>query len=222
MKLPALPATGQVRIWADGEPTVTALLLEVRDATIGGGVWEDLPRDGQAPIADFTGRSLDAMTLALRLERGVTGPSVERALKDLTSLSRPEPGLRTPGGVWVMGEVPHAYPKLLRLSEPQLGKRRYLSGAPPQPLRYYELEVTLTELVIARATAQATPRRTRDQRGKRRVRVVRTRAGDTLKLLAIAELGNVTRWRDLREWNPAFRKTDPDARLRAGLKVTIR
>jgi nucleoid-associated protein YgaU len=59
-------------------------------------------------------------------------------------------------------------------------------------------------------------------KGKRKRRTVTTRTHDTLRAVALRELGDSTRWKDLQRWNSKLKRTDPDLPLRQGTHVSIR
>jgi hypothetical protein len=49
-----------------------------------------------------------------------------------------------------------------------------------------------------------------------------TRAGDTMRSVALRELGSGNRWKDLRHWNKKqLGKVNPDDRLRAGTHLAV-
>lgn len=225
---PPMPPSGMVTIWADGERAVTAILMDDPDAEIAAGSYEDLERFGDSPIGRYTGRELDSMALDLRIVAGTTtrgNRRVEDDLASLVALARPEKGNDRPGGVWVIGEVPFPSNQLLRIDgKIKLGKRRYFTPTGSvRTLRYQQLSVSFVELETASSAANATPKRSRDSKGKRRTRTIRTRYGDTVRTVAVAELGNGARWTEIRGWNlKTLAKTDPDARLRAGTKLVIK
>jgi hypothetical protein len=151
-----------------------------------------------------------------------TDPSIETRLRRLYRMGRPLEGEDQPPGIVVLGDVTE-YDKGItwKLDDVSLGAKSWRSDA-PREMRSLRVTVSLSRLVEAVEVERLTVRRTRDQGGNRRQRSVRTRRGDTLRGIAVRELGSAAAWKDLRTWNPKVGKTDPDAPLRANLKLVIK
>jgi hypothetical protein len=87
-------------------------------------------------------------------------------------------------------------------------------------LLWQEVSLDLTQFAEGKVAA-AGGLKTRNRAGARNRRVVRARQGDTLRVLALRELGRAGDWKLLRSWNKKLAHTDPDALLALGTKVTV-
>lgn len=86
-----------------------------------------------------------------------------------------------------------------------------------------EVTVSLERHVPFEALKRVSQRATRSASNKRRARVIKSRQGDTLRAIAVRQLGSAGRWKDIREWNPkTLAKVDPDLPLRVGTRVVLR
>jgi LysM repeat protein len=65
------------------------------------------------------------------------------------------------------------------------------------------------------------PGRTRTGKNERRTRTIKTRPGDTLRAIAVRQLGSAGEWKKLRAANDKLKKITPDEPLRAGLRIKI-
>jgi hypothetical protein len=89
-------------------------------------------------------------------------------------------------------------------------------------LRRQQVTVELSRYVDLKEIKPLRIKSTRTKGRKRRTRTVNSRRNETLRGLALRELGDAGRWKDLRTWNVKLKKLDPDLPLRAGTRVKIR
>lgn len=150
----------------------------------------------------------------------VGGPSLERRLTVLYSMGQPvdeddPPGLR------LFGDVPAPLRQLTwKMDDVKLAAALYREEAISE-LRRLELTVELSTLAVATGVTGVTVKRTRDSKGKRRRRTISARKGDTLRAIAVRQLGSSGDYKKIRDWNPKLKHLDPDAPLRAGTKVVL-
>jgi hypothetical protein len=85
-----------------------------------------------------------------------------------------------------------------------------------------ELTLTLTQYVAVQSVQRTSAKATRSTTNHRRTRTIQSRPGDTIRAIAVRQLGDAGRWKDIRGWNKSLRKTDPDERLRTGTIVVLK
>lgn len=149
--------------------------------------------------------------------------TLEQRLRDLYDMGQPERD-DDPPQIHVYGDVPMSHPPawVWKLDDIQLGANLFREDHPSR-LRRQELTLQLSTWRPATAVSRGTVKRTRDKTGNhRRRRVVVAHARDTLRAIAVRELGSSGSWTLIRGWNKKLKKTDPDAPLRAGTKVILK
>jgi hypothetical protein len=214
---------GEVRIQSvdDAFLYVNLLLSGAPDRGGGVGGWEVSERVLRPPADWWRAQPKSTISLPCMLDiHEQEGPSLETRLKRLYAMGQPR-GDDPPPPVWLVGDVPTARTQWWRIDDISLGERIFRTN-PLGHLRRQELTVQLTEFVEATGVPKVTVRRTRDSKGRRRVRTIRARKGDTLRRIAVRELGSASAWTDLRSWNKKLRRVDPDAPLRAGSQITLK
>ncbi len=211
---------------------VTVAVREPVSVAGGVGGWESLARPGRDPVHWWRGGQDTTLTLdgtidgTRRRLAGTDTGTVEDRLMRLYSLGRRRGGTASPptvrlagdvhdhhtagGGVWVVQGVTHTVT---------------LHGPGGRPTRVaVQVEMTAYREVDD-IEARTQVRRTRDNAGTRRRRRVVTRAGDTLRGVALRETGNQSGWRAILAANRAAlggsRPVGPDATLRPGLRLVI-
>lgn len=187
----------------------------------GGGVggWQSSERSGRRPAKWFKAPTDDTYSWKLILDLDATGgPSIERRLRVLRDMGQAgsedePPTIRVLGDLWVEDTSLDWI-----MQDWALGERVW---TPEGVLQRQHVTVQLERYTPTDEVEAIRIRPTRVGRKPRR-RVIEARGNDTLRAIALRELGDPTRWKDLTRWNKPLRRADPDARLRTGTHVTIR
>lgn len=230
---------GMVRIAPANErvtsEAVIVIQTDVPDRSGGVGGWETVERRFQRPAKYWRGPELSTLTLHCAIDRRAIRQrmSVERALEQLYALAKdpsakltgsgatggaaddPTP-VRLTGDVvdrdqridWVIQDITLAE----RLPEP--GHGFFVLGR-----QHFDLE--LEEYVAVPSIDPVRIGRTRDKAGQRAKHTISTKQGDTLRVIALRELGEPDDWTKVRDWNPKLKKVHPDDPLATGTKVVI-
>ncbi len=217
-------------------PGIVLLLTSPPDFSGGAGGWEAMDRPRRRPARWWRGGVertqsiaglLDPLGLNRRFEDGstVTG-TVEAALDHLERLGVTPGGADHPTPVRLHGDLSDPYSRrggLWVVQGLSLGDRVY---APDGTLRRQAVTVELVDYEEAPSIRPVTVRRTRANVNKPRTRRVTTRKGDTLRLIAVRELGFAGGWQRIRDWNPkqlkGTRPVGPDDPLRAGVRLVLK
>lgn len=201
--------------------SLTLLVEKPPERSGGVGGWVASERAARRPAKWFKALPDDTYSWDLILDiDAVGGPSIERRLRVLRDMGQPSgpegepPAITVTGDLWsedaavqwVMDGLTFAG----RLFRPDGTLRRQFVTV--QLSRY----TPITEIEAVRI------RPTRTRGGRARRRSVKTAAGDTLRTVALRELGDGTRWKDLRKWNRRLARTNPDVRLRTGTTIVVR
>lgn len=220
------PRPGMVTLQPSRGSDLTLILNGPPDRAGGVGGWQPVERALDRPASWWQGLPQDTMSLDCTLDvDAVGGPDLERRLRVLRDMGLPgdedePPWLTVDGDVWDSD-------RNIRwvVVDVKLGERLLSSGvgtrAAAGKLRRQQVAIDLARYTEVEEIRPLRIRRSRRATGKRRARTYRTRKGDTLRAIALRELGDVTMWRDLRKWNASVRKADPDMTLRAGLKLVL-
>jgi hypothetical protein len=203
-----------------GGEGLTLLIAGPPDRSGGVGGLQASDRSLRRPAKWLKGIPDDTMSWDLILDiDAVGGPSIERRLRVLRDMGQPDgefelPRIRLSGDVWVEDQnVDWAIAGIT------FGERLYNGDG---TLRRQHVKVDLERYEQLSEIKALSIRSTR-KGGKRRRRVTIARGNDTLRGIALRELGDATRWKDLQRWNKTKLKgVDPDARLRTGLHLTVR
>jgi hypothetical protein len=214
------PQQGLVTLTGEYAGAVTLIVTGTPDYSPSVGGWETVDRFGDAAVSWWKTRPLATLSLPCLLHIDVTGP-VEAALSMLELIGQPRAG-RDPSRVKVRGDVPPSAATATatwRLDALKYGERSYRTDN-DSLLLWQEVSLDLTQFAEGKVAA-AGGLKTRNRAGARNRRVVRARQGDTLRVLALRELGRAGDWKLLRSWNKKLAHTDPDALLALGTKVTV-
>lgn len=203
-----------------GKP-VTLLNDGPPDRAGGVGGWETSDRMGSPPGRWFSGQAVETMSLPCILDRheqkGHT--TVEDRLSALYAMGRAGRHAHPPH-IRVLGDI-RPFDKRLTwiMQDISLGDRSMLE---PGVIRQQHLTISLEGWYGIPHVTSASVKRTRNGSDKPKTHTIHTRAGDTLRAIAVRELGGSGRVSDIKSWNARFKRTDPDAPLRAGIKVLIK
>lgn len=215
------PRSGMIKLVSATGASLT--LIRNGDLDGGGGVggWQDSERVLREDADWFksTPKGTRSVPCLIDLD-AIGGPSLERRLEVLYSMGRPD-GDDDPPAIRLYGDIdPIARRLKWKIDDIKLGAELFREEATDE-LRRQELTLELSTFAEARGVSKVTVRRTRDSKGKRRRRTISAKRGDTLRAIAVRQLGSSGDYKLIREWNPKLKHTDPDAPLRAGTKVVL-
>jgi hypothetical protein len=222
---PGIPRGGMVKLTPTRGTPLTLIVDGAPDRSGGVGGWQSSERALRRPARWWQSPPEDTMSLPCIIDLyAIGGPSIERRVEVLYAMGQvdAEDDEEEPPVIRLSGDVV-ARDKTLRwvLQDIKLGERAWTSwGA----LRQQKLTLELEGYDGLDTIAPVAIKRTRSQGGTRRARVIVTQQGDTLRAIAVRQLGQSDAWKRVRDWNPKTFRTvkDPDAPLRAGLHVTLR
>lgn len=217
-------AGGTVTLRPTLGPAVTLLLMGPPDRSGGVGGWVGADRAGRTPGKWWQSIPDSGMSLECALDVDeLPGIALEGRVVQLKAMGLPRPDNdNEPPPLQVSGDVQaDDRARWWVLQDLKWGERLFITGGGGLLRRQavtvdLELWTPIEEVSAARIT------RTRRAGRKRRRHVVHALVNDTLRTIALRELGNGSRWDDIRKWNPKLRKTDPDLHLRRGTHVVIR
>lgn len=216
------PDSGFVTITGEEGGKVTCLLNGDVDYSDPVGGWEPVERVGQQSAAWYKSQPLATMSIPLSLHVDATGGDIDRQLKVLAALGKPSGATGDdPGPVQVIGDVPSPPAMLWRLDSLKRGPCLY-QPENPAVLLSQDFTVELTQIAKQTTVSRASARSARTKAGKKKTRTVKARKNDTIRAIAVRELGNSADYVLIRKWNAKLKRVDPDARLRAGTKVVLR
>jgi hypothetical protein len=222
---------GTVTFWPSHGVAVLAILNKEPDRTFGVGGYESSERSLATPAKWFKQTPDDTISLDCTLDDDVTNyaRSVEQRLRDLRAMGTAREDRRRggfmPPAVYLNGDVltdDKIGGWLISTGGIALGPRLFNSGG---TLVRQQVTVTLerSTLVGEIQAVRSTSTRTGKKHRRRRTRTVVVRTGDTLRAVALRELGDQGRWKDIKGWNKKLLKSvDPDARLRTGVHLSIK
>jgi hypothetical protein len=216
------PRSGMVKLVSAAAASLT--LIRNGDIGGGGGVggWQGSERvlREDADWWKSTPKATRSIPCLLDID-AIGGPSLERRLEVLYAMGRPVDDESDPPAIRLYGDVdPIARARRWKLDDIQLGAELFLEDSPTE-LRRQELTLELSTYAPAPGVSRTTVKRTRDSKGKRRRRTISARKGDTLRAIAVRQLGSSGDYKLIRSWNPKLKRVDPDAPLRAGTKVVL-
>jgi hypothetical protein len=220
---------GSVTLNPDNDLPVTLALSAdpSHDASVGG--WATSVRFGRSPSTWWQGPQ-DAATLELQVaidSRIAPDRSVQRerpayvreVLAALYRMGRPAAGKGEPPTIAVdCPSLPMTSGKLWLLQRMPTGSQLVFNGV----LVRQEIALSLIEYVELPAVQRTSAKATRDTKNQRRTRTIQSRPGDTIRTIAVRQLGDAGRWKDIRTWNKSLAKQDPDERLRVGTIVVLK
>lgn len=211
---------GTVTLRPSRGSSLTLILASPPERAGGVAVWAASERRLSRPAKWYQGVADDTMSLDCILDLDhVGGPAIERRLRVLRDMGQgtadqDPPTITVTGDVWEEDQNINWV-----LTGWSLGERLWNADG---SLRRQHVKVDLERFAAVDPVSAVRMKSTRRQ-GKRRRRVVVTRGTDTLRAVALRELGDPTRWKDLQRWNKTkLRRVDPDARLRTGTHLVVR
>lgn len=214
------PRPGMVRLAPDnGASPLTLILAGTPDRAGGVGGWTSTERSLRQPARWWANLPEDTLSLPCMLDiKGIGGPALERRLAVLYAMGQPDDS-GVPPSVRVLGDVPDDASKKWVVQNITLGDRLFNGDG---TLRRQLLTVELEGWRPLPSIKPVKIKATRDKSGKRRTRIITTRKNDTLRGIAVRQLGQSDAWKRIREWNPkALKGADPDTPLRAGIKLKL-
>jgi hypothetical protein len=216
------PRSGMVKLVSAAHTSVT--LIRDGDITRTGSVggWQQSARSFQEDADWYQSRPKGSYTLPCMLDVLLTGGStVEELLDRLYAMGyRPDDD---PPEIRLYGEIPAGASSKWRwkLDDIQLGTTLYQEKN-HKALRRIELQLMLSTFAPVTSVAAASIKRTRGTTTSTRVRIYTVKQGDTLRAIAVTQLGSSADYKLIQGWNSKFARTDPDSPLRAGAQITLR
>lgn len=193
-----------------------------RGGTVGG--WKSVDRGGQ-PEAHYHDGATPPATLSIPFmldSAAMGGIDVSKAVDVLYGMGLALGRQEDPPAVWINGDIlPRDYGIPWKMDDLSITETLYFPRR-PGVLRRVSGTVELSRLRKVGEVEDVTVRRSRTGRNRRRQRVIRAKRNDTLRVIAVRELGSVGGWKKLREWNKKLARLDPDKPLRAGTRVVIK
>jgi hypothetical protein len=215
------PRSGMVKLVSENGSALTLIRNGDIDGSGGVGGWQSSERVLRED-ADWW-KSLPKITRSIPCLLDVDalgGPSLERRLEVLFAMGAPDDD-DDPPPLRVLGDIdPIAKARRLKIDDIRLAAQLFREDD-PSALRRQELTLELSSFTESRGVSRVTVKRTRDSHGKRRRRTIIARRGDTLRAIAVRQLGSSGDYKLIRSWNPKLKRVDPDAPLRAGTKVVL-
>jgi hypothetical protein len=219
-----VPPHGMLRLIGPKGHTVVLIISGDPDRSGSVGGWAQSTRVLAEDADYWVGRPKATATWPCLLHvDGLPGDrSIEDRLDEVYWLGQSHDG-EEPPVIRLSGDVPARDRRLeWKLDDVALGARRYL-GNDARTLRSIAVTLSMSSRRLVADVDRVALRPTRDKQGQRRQRQpVRTRQGDTLRSIAVRELGSSADWVKLRQWNPKLKKIDPDDPLRRGTKVALK
>ncbi|HEY3019593.1 MAG TPA: phage tail protein [Solirubrobacteraceae bacterium] len=214
------PRAGMVKLVPSRGSALTMILDGPPDRGGGVGGWQSSERALRRPARWWQSQPEDTISLQCILDvDAIGGPSVERRLTVLYAMGQAGDEDEPPT-LLLLGDVPVDGASRWVLQGITLSERLYQGDG---SLRRQKLSVELEGYAPLPSIKPVAIKRTRDSKGKRRARTITTKKGDTLRAIAVRQLGQSDGWKRIRDWNPRRLKgVDPDAPLKAGIKVTLR
>jgi phage protein U len=202
---------------------LTLIVMASPDRAGGVGGWEASERAEQRPGKWWKGQPDDTMSweFLVDIDMEFAGLSVEKRLSILRLMGVKHAGQDEPPSIKLDGDVTPADASLTWVIEDiQYTDRLYQGDG---TLQQQKVTVTFTRYNAIDEVSAIRIRSTRVKGRKKRHHVIKTKTGDTLRAVAIRELGNGSRWKEIKTWNPkVLKRVNPDVRLRAGTHLTIR
>lgn len=201
--VPPVPPVGSVALSTDSGLLLVATLDGPPQRNTLDGGWETIDRDGNAKALDHTGDDLEAWVLPVLLGGFHGRVRQESAISTLyrmaakVSRAQPPPKVRV-GGI---GPIPRTREWAITSIDGQAGDAPMTQWARDRTRHRARLDVTITDRVLPRLVKVKPARATRDRAGTKGKRTTVVRSGDTLQRIALRELGDASRWRDIARKN---------------------
>lgn len=212
---------GRVRLVPSRGSDLTMILNKEPDRGGGVGGFEATERALRRPAKWWKGSPDDTYSLDCTIDiDAIGGPSVERRLRVLRDMGLPGDDPDGPPSITLDGDVWDSDKNIRWVMEDiAFGERLW---NPDGTLRRQQVTVSLSRFEDLATIEAIRVKPTRTKSRKRRRRTTVARGSDTLRAVALRELGDATRWKDLVRWNKKLKGVDPDARLRTGTHISIR
>jgi phage protein U len=217
-----MPRPGMVELTPSSGPKLTLILNAEPERTFGVGGYEASERLMRRPAKWYKQIPDDTMVLDCTLDiDAIGGPSIERRIEVLRDMglagsNASPPTITLDGDVW---ENDKSLEWVIQDQGLTLGPRLW---NPDGTLRRQQVSISL-ERMNDSTDIEPTQQTSTRSGARRRRHVAVTKVGDTLRAVALRELGDSTRWKDIKSWNKTrLRKVDPDVILRTGTHLTIR
>lgn len=215
-----MPRGGMVRLDPSRGSSLTMILNKEPDRGGGVGGHQAVERSLRRPAKWFKAQPDDTISFDCTIDiDAIGGPSVERRVRVLRDMGQPS-DTEDPPTITVDGDIWDDDKNVTWVMQDwSLGARLWNSDG---TLRRQQVTVSLERF---NPLDEIQPIRIKSTRkgGRRRRHVVVARGSDTLRAIALRELGDQARWKDIQKWNKTkLRRVDPDQRLRTGLHLTIR
>lgn len=215
------PIQSGMLIVSAGRQSLT--MIRNGDVSRAGGVggWQTVDRPFVKQASWWQATPLRAGQVPVMLDiNELPGIPLEDRLDVLEAMGLPN-GASDPPVVRIAGDAPRMTGITWRLDDVAVGAALY------QPrnhlrLRRIELVLAFTELERVDDVKTVSVRRTRSSSGTPGTRQIRAHAGDTLRSIAVRELGQSSDYTQIQGWNHAVAKVDPDAPLRTGLVLVLK
>ena len=213
---------GRVHLTPSRGSDLTLILNAPPDRTGGVGGFEAVDRALRRPAKYWKSTPDDTMSLDCLLDiDAIGGPSIERRLRVLRDMGQPgdedePPTIKVDGDIWSEDQ---AITWVMASGGMTLGDRLW---NPDGTLRRQQVKIDLERYDGVSEIEAIRVKSTRDAKRRRRRRTTIAKGNDTLRGIALRELGDATRWKDLLKWNKKLKGVDPDVRLRSGTHISIR
>jgi hypothetical protein len=216
------PRPGMVRLTPSRGSDLTMILNKEPDRGGGVGGFETVERGLRRPAKWWKSTPDDTMTLDCTIDiDAIGGPSVERRLRVLRDMGQPGDDVFGPPSITLDGDVWESDKAIEWVMDDWTLGPRLWNGDGTIRRQQVTVELSRFEDVDEIRAIKVGATRT-GKKHRRRRRTTRARGNDTLRAVALRELGDATRWKDLARWNKRLKGTDPDARLRTGTTISIR
>jgi hypothetical protein len=180
--------------------------------------WEEIDRPKNQKALNHTQEPLDTWVLPILFEGWNAGASVEGPIAVLQRMVKKPSRTEDPPPVHVHGVGPISSTRDWAITnlEPQGDEKTLWAGG--RNRRRARYDVTITERELPEVVKVRPAKSTRDRSGKHGKRTYTVKSGDTGQRIALRELGDASRWRDLEYKGKKIR--DPNA-LKRGQKLTL-
>jgi hypothetical protein len=227
---PAPPAVGtnggHLVLRANTRPMwqVSVALRETPSVTGGVGGWTTVDRPGRDPIAWWSGGVAYTLTINGVLDAhhhpAWDDEDLPARLQRLYALGRRSGGRLTPPSIVLLGDTQDQHTRdggewVMTALTP--GQRVHRRGR----LASVEVDIELASYEFATPVTGGAVRRTRRTATSKAKRVVTTRRGDTVRGVAIRELGQQSAWSAIIKANGRLKGVMPDEPLRPGMRLVM-
>jgi hypothetical protein len=223
----APPPAGMIQLASDTGAQITLLRIGPIDHQGGVGGWQQIERATRPDASYYKARTRETITIPCLIDVDlIPGQSLARRLRLLYRMGRPTGDRDEPPGIIIRGSAPAVRGTRWKLDEIALGadletKLRGRRGG--HVVRRIEVTLSLSEEDPAAEVERVRVKRSRTKGGKRKRRHYVVRQGDTLRSIAVRELGVSAGWQAIRAENKKKlpKHVDPDMPLRAGLRLEL-